>query len=92
MISRGGCGIRSGALIVNLPGSLKAVNCREGKKAMVFVRQSATEYVPKEVTLGAKQDGYTQVLEGVQPGDEVVTTGSHVLRSEMLKERIGGED
>jgi cobalt-zinc-cadmium efflux system membrane fusion protein len=64
----------------------------EGKKAMVFVRRSATEFVPKEVTLGVRQDGYTQVLEGAQPGDEVVTTGSHVLRSEMLKERIGGED
>jgi cobalt-zinc-cadmium efflux system membrane fusion protein len=65
---------------------------REGNKAMVFVRQSATEYLPREVKLGVRQDGYTQVLEGVQPGDEVVTTGSHVLRSEMLKDRIGGED
>jgi membrane fusion protein, heavy metal efflux system len=64
----------------------------EGKAAMVFVRQSGTEYLPKAVTLGVRQDGYTQVLEGVQPGEEVVTTGSHVLRSEMLKERIGGED
>jgi cobalt-zinc-cadmium efflux system membrane fusion protein len=64
----------------------------EAGKAMVFVRQSATEYLPKVVALGVRQDGYTQVLEGVQPGDEVVTTGSHVLRSEMLKDRIGGED
>ena len=64
----------------------------EGKTAMVFVRQSATEFLPKEVTLGVRQDGYTQVLTGVQPGEEVVTTGSHVLRSEMLKERIGGEE
>jgi cobalt-zinc-cadmium efflux system membrane fusion protein len=62
----------------------------EGKTALVFVRQSETEYLPKQVKLGVKQDGYTQVLEGVQPGDEVVTTGSHVLRSEMLKERIEG--
>ncbi len=64
----------------------------EAGKALVFVRQSATEFLPKVVTLGVKQDGYTQVLEGVGPGDEVVTTGSHVLRSEMLKDRIGGED
>lgn len=65
---------------------------REAGKAMVFVRQSATEYLPKVVTLGARQDGYTQVLTGVQPGEEVVTTGSHVLRSEMLKDRIEGGD
>jgi cobalt-zinc-cadmium efflux system membrane fusion protein len=64
----------------------------EGKTAMVFVRQSATEYLPKPVTLGVRQDGFTQVLEGVGPGEEVVTTGSHVLRSEMLKERIGGDE
>jgi cobalt-zinc-cadmium efflux system membrane fusion protein len=64
----------------------------EAGKAMVFVRQSATEYLPQVVTLGVRQDGHTQVLEGVRPGDEVVTTGSHVLRSEMLKDRIGGED
>jgi membrane fusion protein, heavy metal efflux system len=100
----------------------------EAGKAMVFVRQSPTEYLPRPVLLGLRQGGYTQVLgplpvvgassvsllaspggagpllaasalfsdsaalEGVRPGDEVVTTGSHVLRSEMLKERIGGED
>jgi cobalt-zinc-cadmium efflux system membrane fusion protein len=64
----------------------------EGKTAMVFVRQSATEFQPKEVTLGVRQDGYTQVLKGVRPGEEVVTTGSHVLRSEMLKDRIGGDE
>jgi cobalt-zinc-cadmium efflux system membrane fusion protein len=32
------------------------------------------------------------LLLDVQAGDEVVTTGSHVLKSEMLKHRIGGED
>jgi cobalt-zinc-cadmium efflux system membrane fusion protein len=64
----------------------------EGKTPLVFVRQSATEYAPREVTLGVKQDGFTQVLKGVQPGEEVVTTGSHVLLSEMVKERIGEGD
>jgi RND family efflux transporter MFP subunit len=29
---------------------------------------------------------------GVRPGEVVVTTGSHVLNSELLKSRIGGED
>jgi cobalt-zinc-cadmium efflux system membrane fusion protein len=29
---------------------------------------------------------------GVRPGDVVVTTGSQVLKSELLKSRIGGED
>lgn len=31
-------------------------------------------------------------LVPVGPGEKVITTGSHVLKSEMLKSRIGGED
>jgi cobalt-zinc-cadmium efflux system membrane fusion protein len=64
----------------------------EGQTALVFVRQSDTVFLPRKVKLGVRQDGYTQVLEGVRPGEEVVTTGSHVLRSEMLKDRIQGDD
>lgn len=33
-----------------------------------------------------------QLLLPVQVGEKVVTTGSHILKSEMLKSQIGGED
>jgi cobalt-zinc-cadmium efflux system membrane fusion protein len=33
-----------------------------------------------------------RLFQAVRSGEEVVTTGSHVLKSEMLKHRIGGED
>jgi cobalt-zinc-cadmium efflux system membrane fusion protein len=33
-----------------------------------------------------------RVLREVRPGEQVVTTGSHVLKSELLKARISGED
>jgi membrane fusion protein, heavy metal efflux system len=33
-----------------------------------------------------------RMLREVRPGERVVTTGSHVLKSELLKNRIGGED
>ncbi len=36
--------------------------------------------------------GAQEVLVPVAPGERVVTTGSHVLKSEMLKSRIAGED
>jgi cobalt-zinc-cadmium efflux system membrane fusion protein len=34
----------------------------------------------------------SRLLQDVRAGEKVVTTGSHVLKSEMLKHRIGGED
>ena len=33
-----------------------------------------------------------RMLQRVRKGERVVTTGSHVLKSELLKNRIGGED
>jgi Cu(I)/Ag(I) efflux system membrane fusion protein len=64
----------------------------DADKALVFVRQSETVFLPREVKLGVRQDGYSQILSGVRPGEEVVTTGSHVLNSVRLKHRIGGDD
>ena len=33
-----------------------------------------------------------RVLREVRPGEHVVTTGSHVLKNELFKSRIGSED
>ena len=39
--------------------------------------------------LGAKDAAYTEVLGGVLPGEIVATTGSHVLKSEILRSSLG---
>lgn len=63
-------------------------NCR-----VVFVRLSYTEFQARVIKPGIKGDGYTQVLDGgVAPGEEVVTTGSHALKSEILRGRIEAEE
>ena len=45
----------------------------------------------RAVTLGMEQKGRVQVLEGLKPGERVVTEGSFILKSEMLKGELGEE-
>jgi membrane fusion protein, heavy metal efflux system len=68
----------------------------DGTSYLVFVRgersESATEYLPRRVQLGPRHEEFTVVLSGVEAGQTIATSGSHVLLSEMLRERIGGDD
>ncbi|MHB1423084.1 MAG: efflux RND transporter periplasmic adaptor subunit [Gemmataceae bacterium] len=65
----------------------------DGTSPIVFVRgASPTEFQPCRVTLGPRHQDFTVVLSGVQAGQTIATSGSHVLLSAMLKERIAGED
>jgi hypothetical protein len=59
---------------------------------MVFVRVSDDTFETRLVQTGERGEGYTQVIKGVSPGEEVVTTGSHALKSEILKGRIPAEE
>lgn len=61
----------------------------EGCCHVVFVRLADDVFQTRKVRLGGKDAAYTEVLVGVLPGEVVVTTGSHVLRSEILKSNLG---
>lgn len=61
----------------------------EGCCNIVFVKQSETQYQPRKVKLGFETDGWCVISEGVQPGDLVVTDGSFLLKTEILKGSIG---
>jgi cobalt-zinc-cadmium efflux system membrane fusion protein len=63
----------------------------DGKSHLIFVRVSDTTFRARPVQPGLHEGTFTEV-EGVQPGEEVVTTGSFMLKSELLKDRIGGEE
>lgn len=56
---------------------------------IVFVRHTDTIYQPYKVTLGIKRDGWYVVEEGVPAGEFVVTQGSFLLKTEVLKGHIG---
>ncbi len=56
---------------------------RTGERNLVFIRRAPGEFTPREVTLGMPLDGgMVQVLNGVAPGETVVTSGQFLLDSE----------
>jgi cobalt-zinc-cadmium efflux system membrane fusion protein len=54
---------------------------RDGDKASVWVAQPEHQYVQREVKLGLKQNGYVQILSGLQPGEQIATEGGLLLGS-----------
>ncbi|MCK5574037.1 MAG: efflux RND transporter periplasmic adaptor subunit, partial [Bacteroidetes bacterium] len=63
---------------------------RSGKRNLVFVARGGGKFEPRDVVLGPEgQGGLVQVLAGIQPGEEVVTSAQFLLDSESrLKEAI----
>jgi multidrug efflux pump subunit AcrA (membrane-fusion protein) len=69
----------------------KALQTNEDEQ-IVFVALEAGKYEKRVVKLGMEQHGLVQVLEGVKPGEKVVTAGSFILKSELLKASMADED
>ncbi len=63
----------------------------DGSGNLVFVRTSDKSFAVRPVHTGLREGNVIEV-GGVQAGEEVVTTGSFALLSELLKERIVGGD
>lgn len=74
------------------PGALElpaeAVQQVEGR-AVVFVKLQEDLYELRGVTLGGRRGPYVEVREGVTNDDEVVLARSYILKSELLKSRLG---
>jgi len=61
----------------------------EGCCNVVFVKNSSTVYEPRKVHLGITTGAVYEVLSGVREGEEIVTQGSFLLKTEILKGSIG---
>jgi len=61
-----------------------------GERTLIFLAIGGGRFVSRDVQLGALSgDGYYQVLNGVEPGETVVTSGQFLLDSESkLKEAV----
>jgi hypothetical protein len=51
-------------------------------KQVVYVPQGQGRYVPREIRSGVQGELFTQVLEGLKPGEQVVTFGSFFIDAE----------
>lgn len=63
----------------------------DGEEQIVFVALDGNKFEKRIVKLGLEQAGRVQILSGVKAGEKVVTEGSFILKSEMLKGQLGEE-
>ena len=61
----------------------------DGCCQLVFVREDETVFAPRKVVLGARANGHVEVLKGLDEGELVATTGSFLMKTEILKGNIG---
>jgi cobalt-zinc-cadmium efflux system membrane fusion protein len=55
---------------------------------ILFVRRAPDEFEIRPVTLGKEQGEMVTVLSGLKEGEEIVTKGSFILKSEMERHKI----
>jgi membrane fusion protein, heavy metal efflux system len=57
---------------------------REGDRTMtVWVAKDPHHFTKRTVTIGLQQDGYDQILDGLSPGESIVTEGAIFLSNEL---------
>ena len=59
---------------------------------LVFVRTAKGSFERRDVAVGAEAEGWVEVRSGVKEGEAVATTGSFLLKSELLKGTLAGEE
>ncbi len=60
-------------------------------KQVVFIALDGNRFEKRTVRLGLERRNRVQILDGIKPGEKVVTEGSFILKSEMLKGELGEE-
>ncbi len=75
-----------GAEVLSVP--TEAVQT-DGCCQLVFVRQSDTVFQPRKVVLGSSANGFVEIRKGLREGDVIATTGTFLMKTEILKSNIG---
>ncbi len=58
-----------------------------GSRQIAFIWKPSGEFEPRQLTIGpSDENGSVQVLDGLQPGDKVVTSGQFLIDSESRTE------
>lgn len=68
----------------------------DGDNTLVFVRDARffnkdrpKFFIARSVRVGISQNGFTEIIAGVLPGEVVASSGSDVLRAQLLKSNLG---
>jgi cobalt-zinc-cadmium efflux system membrane fusion protein len=65
----------------------------KGSDSLVFVQQGdGLSFEPRPVHVGLRDQDYTEILDGVRPGEIVATIGSHMLSSQLFLSEHGDKD
>jgi cobalt-zinc-cadmium efflux system membrane fusion protein len=67
-----------------------ALQTLEGRST-IFVRTGPETFARRFVETGHTFEGFTEILSGVKPGEEVVTEGSFILKSEFAKAMLADD-
>ena len=59
--------------------------------SIVFVASAPDKFLARAVETGPRAGGSVAILSGLSPGDNVVTRGAFLLKSEMLKSTLTEE-
>lgn len=65
---------------------------RQKSESIVFIDVGGGLYERRAVKLGARSPETVEVIEGLRPGETVVTSGSFLLKSELEKSSFGEGD
>jgi len=60
----------------------------DGGRPVVFLQLTGEAFQRRPVHLGIREGGYVQVLDGVFPGERVVTTGAHLIRLAAMSNQV----
>ncbi len=60
----------------------------DGGRPVIFIQESGEAFLRRPVKLGIREGGYVQVLEGVFPGERVVTRGAHLIRLAAMSNQV----
>ena len=63
----------------------------DGENQIVFVALDDKRFEKRTVKLGLEQSGRVQILDGIKAGENIVTSGGFILKSELLKGQLGEE-
>ena len=77
-------------VVVNSAWSREALIEEGGRRHTVYLKTPNGEYVPRDVEAGVQGELYTEIVSGLSEGEQVVTTGSFFIDSEVKLKGEGG--